>query len=742
MGDKKKKEQKKKKKEQKKKKKDKKKNKKAKKEERRKKKNKKKRREERRKANEAPPGCPKSIRKCPRGTKRVLSETSTPSSVAEFAPHIPTHTSTSTTDHDRYHPFQTPPGVVPDPTHSTSTIHHARYHPFQTPPDVVNYASSSKRRLLSSRVSSKDKSRFIGKIFGAVQKVVQSKPFGGILGGVAKGISGIFKPSSSSQASQQQTQGTSHEQSTSTEQPSRPTSGVGKIFGSILNGVSSAINSHSQASSAASTPPSATESAPYTPRQTSPSETQHVDYSSPIATESAPYPPRQTPPSETAHYMPRETSPSETAPSIPRETSPQGDGPSFTASIHRPVVCPRVYVCVPKPLRDKQKIRKACRNAKERLKEHPGATPGNIRRFPSDQYDFDEDLMKQFFEKCKLKLVQKVPNTFKKCGDTCTMNFCEPSDGMEEQHCKEETGYVQRNTKKCGMHKPKSCLPLADKCKQVFCMKPICKPGERFIKPNPDRGNCCGKCKKINPDSCKVMACRYIETCGEGLHLVPPNPEKGRCCAHCSEDDEENEDEYGEDEHESGENEDEYGEDEDAYGEDEQDEAQDIENTYACATTLCNLPICGKDAHVVSADASKGECCPYCKPNAEVDVETHESEEIKKTCEHLKTLMGEKTDATEEEIEKYLHGEGYSRAEITDIVQHCDKKDHEEDHDEDHDEDHEEHHEEDHDEDHDEDHEEHHDEDHDRNDDRDGDRDDGTGTNYKVVAGAIFCKTS
>ena len=37
-------------------------------------------------------------------------------------------------------------------------------------------------------------------------------------------------------------------------------------------------------------------------------------------------------------------------------------------------------------------------------------------------------------------------------------------------------------------------------CATVKCTIPKCKRGERYIKPNPRTGNCCGKCIKGSPD--------------------------------------------------------------------------------------------------------------------------------------------------------------------------------------------------------------------------------------------------
>merc|ERR1712072_417490 len=140
----------------------------------------------------------------------------------------------------------------------------------------------------------------------------------------------------------------------------------------------------------------------------------------------------------------------------------------------------------------------ACKKTRELLKTHPEATPNEVRKHLSEEFHFDESRIEKFLQKCRLKLVQKIDfDPSKKCGDRCTMKFCTLVDGVKGNDCTEETGYILRNTKKCGMHKPKSCLPLSEKCKSVLCAEPNCKAGEKLIDAKPERGKCCARCKKI-----------------------------------------------------------------------------------------------------------------------------------------------------------------------------------------------------------------------------------------------------
>ena len=113
--------------------------------------------------------------------------------------------------------------------------------------------------------------------------------------------------------------------------------------------------------------------------------------------------------------------------------------------------------------------------------------------------------------------------------------------------CKKKSGYVQEDGR-CTELKPKSCEdppvcckariakcaacragtsveeyckkhPFTIGCKRpnicatVKCIRPKCKRGERYIRPNPRTGNCCGKCVDTPPVCCKARiakcaACR------------------------------------------------------------------------------------------------------------------------------------------------------------------------------------------------------------------------------------------
>merc|ERR1711871_1005012 len=74
--------------------------------------------------------------------------------------------------------------------------------------------------------------------------------------------------------------------------------------------------------------------------------------------------------------------------------------------------------------------------------------------------------------------------------------------------------------------------PKPNICATVMCMKPICKRGERLLKADPSKGNCCGKCVPMVPRICCQAMTAQCLACKSGVSVseyCKKNPSAAGC---------------------------------------------------------------------------------------------------------------------------------------------------------------------------------------------------------------------